>query len=428
LFGIYVLPGGERLLALFRDHTIRLLDASAKELFTFEESRFRPTSLRLADDGRTFAALITTSGSGGKMEIQRMKVFEGKEGKGPSIRRLGSPRLVESGNPMTETTAVMSPDATRFVALDKPAGNAWDMVVVDLTNDDPSTTVQVAMPSHLIPNLGFISSHEVLVSANDGTLSWLVDIDDGSQHPRTSAPQDFVNQGRAQAVGGGTQAAGHGTWLFVHDVEERSHHYLGYRSFQTQSVAVSPSGEWVAWAYMVGPVFVERLGSGEEGSGERFEVPSEPNFGTIKVRFFDDDHVITVDGAGGIHLVRWRDAKRIDEAGIHGAIRALHFDPTRGLMLIERHTNDARIFEVSPEGFAGPYIVADQSFRAGLLTEGTKGHKDAIMWTLDSGNKLRHYTLDELRHDPSQEALERHHDGALRRLGSRARDPGVRFG
>jgi WD40 repeat protein len=178
--------------------------------------------------------------------------------------------------------------------------------------------------------------------------------------------------------------------------------YLGYRSFQTQSVAISPSGEWVAWAYMSGPVFVEKLG---EGVGERVELPSDVNFGTLKVRFFDDEHLILIDGAGGVRLYHWRDAKLVDETGIHGAIRAMHFEPERGVMLVERHNNDVHLLEVSPKGFVGPYIVADQSFRAGLLAKGGVGHEGAVMWTLDSGNKLRHYTLAELRKDPGQDVI-----------------------
>lgn len=397
LFGIYVLPGGERLLALFRDHSIRLLDRSGEELHKLEESRFRPTSLRLGADGKTFVAVITSVGGGNKVEVQRLEVA------GEKIRRVGTVHRIESANALSETTAVMSPDAERFAVIDKPEGNSWALSIVDLTKDDAvPSRASVPMPAHLIPNIGFVSSRELLASANDGSLSWLVDLKDDSQHPRTSAPQDFVNQGRAQALAGGIQAVGHGTWLFVHDVEERSHRYLGYRSFQTQSVAISPSGEWVAWAYMAGPVFVETLGGDE---GERVRLPSEPNIGTIKVRFFDEDHLITIDGAGGVHLYRWRDARLVDQAGIHGAIRAMHFEPERGLMLVERHNNDARLFEVGPEGFDGPYIVADQSFRAGLLASGTPEQRDAVMWTLDSGNKLRHYTLDELRADLGQEKV-----------------------
>jgi hypothetical protein len=305
---------------------------------------------------------------------------------------VGNSRVVESANALSDTTAVMAPDGRRFAVVDKPTGTSWELLVVDLDKEGGADTrLQVQMPSHLVPNLGFVSKHELLVSAHDGSLSWLVDLDDGKQHARASAPMDFVSQGRAQALAHGVQAAGHGTWLFVHDVEGRSHRYLGYKSFQTQSVAISPSGEWVVWAYM--------------SVGKRVELPSDPSFGTIKVRFFDDEHVILIDGAGGVRLFRWRDEKLVDETGIHGAIRAMHFEPERGVMLIERHNNDVQLFEVSPKGFRGPYIVADQSFRAGLLAKGAEGHEDAIMWTLDSGNKLRHYTLEELRKDLAQDVV-----------------------
>lgn len=403
LFGIYVLPGGERLLALFRDHSIRLVDRAATELASLEERRFRPMSLRLAADGKSFAAIITASGTGNKAEVQRLQLVQGEGKQAPRIERVGAPRVIDAANAMSETTAVMAPDGRRFAVVDKPTGTSWELLVVDLAKEGAADTrLQVQMPSHLVPSIGFVSKHELLASAHDGSLSWLVDLDDGSQHARASAPMDFVSQGRAQALAGGVQAAGHGTWLFVHDVVARSHRYLGYRSFQTQSVAVSPSGEWVAWAYVAGPVFVEAMG---EGKAKRVALPSDPNFGTLKVRFFDDEHLILIDGAGGIHLYRWRDAALVDEAGIHGAIRAMHFEPDRGVMLVERHNNDVHLFEVSKKGFEGPYIVADQSFRAGLLAKGTPGHEDAVMWTLDSGNKLRHYTLEELRRDPSQDVI-----------------------
>ncbi|MCH9686940.1 MAG: WD40 repeat domain-containing protein [Deltaproteobacteria bacterium] len=398
LFGLYVLPGGTQVLGLFRDHTIRLLDTDAAELVVFEERQFRPSSLRIAADGKRFAAVTPKVGNPGTADLQSFVVGQGKDGGKPTVRKQGAARTIEVTTPITETTGALSPDGRHFVVVDKPAGNTWDLSVTKLDEEAAATTVSVQMPAHVVPNLGFVGEHEVLVSTNDGTLSWLIDLEDRSLHARTSAPQDFVNQGRAQALASGVQAAGFGTWLFVHDVEARSHRYLGYRSFQTQSVAVSPSGDWVAWAYMAGPVFVESLGGDE---GERVKLPAEPNVGAVKVRFFDDEHLITIDGAGGISLYRWRDAALVGMAGVHGAIRALHFEPKHGVMLVERHSNDARLFEVGPQGFTGPYIVADQSFRSGLLAKGTLDHPEAIMWSLDSGNVLRHYTLEELRSDLS---------------------------
>ncbi len=402
LFGIYVLPGGERALALFRDHSIRLLDREGVELAVFEERQFRPSTLRVAADGRSFVAITSTGTPNSTFTVQRMVVVDGKGDAPPQIRTKGSSHELESVNPVSDSTGVMSPDGRYFAVVDKPVSNTWELAIVDLPSKDEPVRVKVEMPAHLVPNIGFVAERELLVSTNDGTLSWLVDLDDNSLHARTSAPQDFVNQGRAQAVSAGVQAAAFGTWLFVHDLADRSHRYLGYRSFQTQSVAVSPSGKWVAWAYVAGPVFVESLGGDE---GERIKMPSEPNVGTTKVRFFDDDHLISIDGAGGISLYRWRDAELIDTAGIHGAIRALHFEADRGLMLVERHSNDVRMFEVAAQGFSGPYIVADQSFRSGLLAKGTPSHPDAVMWTLDSGNTVRHYSLDELRGDLSREEV-----------------------
>ncbi|MEM9459566.1 MAG: hypothetical protein AAGF11_35645, partial [Myxococcota bacterium] len=336
LFEIHALPGGQGLLALYRDHSIRLVDDSAQELARFEERRFRPTSLRLSADDRTFVAVSASTGTADAVEIQPMVMIRGIEpgAQGAKIERIerkGAPRRISSANPPAPTTVAMAPNGTRVAVVDKPAGNSWELVVADLfAQGDAQTRVQVTMPAHIIPNIGFVSDEQLLVSANDGSLSWLIDLSDESQHARTSAPQDFINQGRAQALAGGVQVVGHGTWLFVHDVLARSHRYLGYRSFQTQSVAVSPSGEWVAWAYVAGPVFVESLGKRPGESKRQYKLPSEPNFGTVKVRFFDDDHVVTIDGAGGICLYRWRDAELVDQAGIHGAIRALHFEPKAG--------------------------------------------------------------------------------------------------
>lgn len=401
LFAIHVLPGGEHCVALFRDHTIRLFDRKGAELHRFEAKMFQASSLRIAADGKTIMALIGPSGSPSKTTLQPLELSMGADGKTPSIRRAGDSRTVESTTAVSDSSAALSPDGQRFAIADKPVGNEWELMIVDLSAKEKLTRIQVPVPSHLVPTLGFVGANKLLVSANDGSLSWMVDVTDGSRHPRTSAPQDFISQGRAQAVVAGVQAVGYGTWLFVHDVERRSHRYLGYRNFQTQSVAVAPSSKWVAWAYMSGPVFVESLGGGE---GERVELRSPDGTSPSKVRFFDDDHVIIVDMAGGIRLVHWRDGVTVAEAGIHGAIRNLQFDDARGLMLVERHSNDVHLFEVTAEGFEGPYIVADQSFRAGLL-KGDKEHKEAVLWTLDGTNAMRHYTLEELRADLEHSAV-----------------------
>jgi hypothetical protein len=402
LFGAWVLPGGERVLALFKDHTVRLLDGKGTELARLEERRFRPTELRLAQDGKTVVAVAR---EGASVLLQRVAVRD--EGGKPKLALVGKAREIKPGTSMTPSGAALSPDGARWAYVDRLVGNAWEIVSIELANESGELRFTAQVAPHLNPNIGFSGPESLLVSASDGSLSWLVDVTDGTMRPRDAAPQDFQNQGRAQAVGAGIQVAGHGTWMFVHDVATRRQRFLGYRAFQTQSVAVSPSGEHVAWALMQGPLTIEPV----SGDGPSFEITPDDGFGTFRVRFTDDDHVITVDGAGGIRLYEWRTGRLVDGVGVTGGVRALHFERERGLLLVERHNNDARVWSVSPEGFTGPWIIADSSFRSGLLAppaaaDKAKGDK-AVVWTLDSANKIRRYTMTDLKADLTREQIDK---------------------
>lgn len=398
LFGAWVLPDGERVLALFKDHGVRLLQRDGAELARLDERRFRPTELRLGSDGRSF---VTVTKEGAKVELQRAAISD-RDGK-PALELVGAAREIQPGAAMTAAGSALSPDATRWAYVDRVVGNAWELAVVELAKTSGETRFSVQLPAHLNPNIGFAGPTSLLVSASDGALSWLVDVTDGAMRPRAAAPQDFVNQGRAQAVADGVHVSGHGTWLFVHDVVARRHRYLGYRTFMAQSVAVSPSGEHVAWAHMQGPVLIEPT----SGDGPTVEIPpDDSSFGTFRVRFVDDEHLVAVDAAGGVRLYAWRSGRLIDHVGVNGGVRAVHYERDRGLLLVERHNNDARVWKVSTEGFTGPWIVADASFRCGLLGPGSKAADRAVVWTLDSSNRLRRYSMADLEADLTRLEIE----------------------
>ena len=402
LFGAWVMPGGERVLALFKDHSVRLLDPKGAELARLEERRFRPTELRLAQDGTSFVAVAR---DGASVLLQRAAVREA--GGKPKLELVGKAREVKPGTTMIPSGAALSPDGARWAYVDRVVGNAWEIVSIEIARATGETRFTAQVAAHLNPNIGFSGPKSLLVSASDGSLSWLVDVTDGTMRPRDAAPQDFQNQGRAQAVAAGIQVAGHGTWMFVHDVATRRQRFLGYRAFQTQSVAVSPSGEHVAWALMQGPLTIEPV----SGEGPTFEIPPDDGFGTFRVRFTDDDHIVTVDGAGGIRLYEWRTGRLVDSVGVTGGVRALHFERERGLLLVERHNNDARVWAVGDEGFSGPWIIADSSFRCGLLAPPAapaKATRDtAVVWTLDSANKIRRYSMADLKADLTREQIDK---------------------
>lgn len=407
VFEVHVLPGGAHCLALLRDHTLRIYGRDGIESSRVEQKRFLGTGLRVASDGRSAVALLRAPGTS-TAKFQRLALQPGEAKGDPPTLEIMVPDGDTTDIPMLSDTAVaLSAGGDYLAAVDKVVGDAWELQVHHFS-DGTRHRVKVPVPVHLTPTIGFIDGERLLVSANDGGLSWLVDVTSGERRSRMAAPQDFINQGQAAAVGGGVQAIGYGSWLFVHDLETRHHRFVGYRAFQTQSATVAPDGEHVAWAFLSGSIFIDSL-TGHEG--ERVEIEAENGLIPTKVRFVDDEHLLVIDTAGGMRLIEWRTGATVAGSGIQGGIRALHFDAERGLALVERHTNDVQLFEISADEIRGPYIVADQAFRAGLLRAGKAEPADdtsrdePVLWTLDGTNTMRQYTLAELRADLSHSAI-----------------------
>lgn len=398
----HVLAGGERVLAVLKDGTIRLFDTKGKELAKFDERKFQPAKLRVDADGTEFVASMNPvqSGAAFTLEVQRFKI--GGNAAAPKIERHGPPRIINTSTLVDSASSVMSTDARRFAVAARGAGDKWELDVYDLAKDSKPTTHLVRVPAHIVPHLGFITPTKMIVSSNEGTVSWLLDLESGDTWPRTAIPQDFSHQGKVQASANGRQVVAYGNWLFVQDVQARRHRFLGYKAAQGAGIAVSPKNGYVAWAYMGGPVYVEGIGKHADEGSLRLQLDAE--FGVNKVRFLDEEHLVIVDGAGGVFLYHWPTQTLIDRAGVMGNVRTVDIDTAQGLLLIDRHNNDASVFEVSARGFQGPYIVADQSYRLGLLQPTPPSA--AVLWTLDGTNKLRTYTLDELRGDLSRAKVE----------------------
>jgi hypothetical protein len=398
----HVLPGGKHVLALFRDHSIRLLDVAGKELARLEQRKFRPVELRISADGKRAVALIEDrdTSNNNKLEIQPLDIVVlGKA----SITRVGTPRLTTSTVEINPSTAALSPDGGRMAVVQKFNSTAWEVEVIDLRSEAKPDIFTVQAQGHTIPGVGFIAPTRLFAAANDGSVSWLIDVENKSTHPRTAPPADFNTQLRVQAFGADHHVAGHGNWLYVADAARGEHRFLGYRTLQATSLAISPDAKQLATVFPQGPVWVEPLGD-EGPEGFTAKLPIDPMNSVFRVRFADDEHVILVDGLGGVRLVAWKTGEQLAEAGVNGSIRSVQLDSKRKLLLVDRHStvNDSRVFELDAKrGFIGPYIIADQSYRTGLLTSGPPSHEDAVLWTLDSGNRLRYYSLAELRSDLS---------------------------
>lgn len=386
---------GSRFAALMKDGSIRIFDLGGEERGAFDEKGFQPISIRTSGDGRHLLALSTMDrvGPDARAEVQRLSLGGGADA--PTLKRTGTPQIVKTTAAITETTVTFSPDGSEVAVLARASSNLWDIEVYDLGVDAQPRKISVKFNQHQQPHLGYTGAGKLLVSSNDGTPSQLVDTAESSVRLRTSIPQDFNHQGRAQVSAAGRQILGYGTFLFVHDVEDRQHRFLGYMATQGSGVGLSPTGSHVAWAYAQGPVVVESI----DGSADAVEIDyGSNNFAGTRVRFVDDEHVLIVDSVGEVTLWHWPSQTTIGRAGTMSNVRNVHMDPAQGVLVLERHTNEAWVYEVSvEEGFVGPYIVGDTS-RLGIVRPTPPS--DVVLWSMQaSSNKMREFTLDQLRSD-----------------------------
>jgi hypothetical protein len=398
LYEGHVLPGGERVLLLGRDHVFRLVDRRGERLARLEDRRFRAEHLHLSSDAQTAVAVIRKPHQAGrfKVELQRLKLEDDR------ISRLGSPRLVDSGVAIEGHTSSISPDAKRFAVLDGAQGSDWTIAVFDLEDPDaPPHRHTVELATHPPPSLGFVSPVELLVSANDGSLSWLVDVEAKKTYVRVAPPHDFVAQGKTQAFALDRQVAGLGTWLFVHDVNTLEHRFMGYDAVRALTLALSPSGRHVAWGYQQGPVLVETT---DESQSKAITLFGDNSRWATQLRFFDEEHLVVADSTGGLTLFHWPTRRVVDTDAVFGGVRSMELAGDLGLLLVDSNTNLQRVYEVGVDGFGRTFSLSDRAYRSGLLSP--RASDEPVLWTLDARNQLRHYRLEDLEGDLSREATQ----------------------
>ena len=389
---VTVLPGGKRVLVLGEDHRIRMFSSAGNELGTLEEREFRPAHMFINAAGDVMTVAVKDR-LGGKIkaEAQRIEVGPAK------LSLLGAPTAFRTAVEPGLESFGLAPDGKRFAYLDRQ-NNKWHAVAVDL-DSGRSTDIDLEIQDNQTPTLGFVADDRLFVTSRDRGMAWLVDAENKTRWPRVTAHQP--SQPMPVVHGPGLQVVGYGMWLAVQKLENNEIDYLGYRSFVAQSGAMSPSGKHIAWS-LGGELLIESA----DGSGPTHRVRPNTPFASQFVSFVDDDHVVAAGTDGALRVYRWADDELIDEMSLGTGLQAAHFDLEHGLILAHRMFGDAAVVEVTEDHeLAGPYLVSDGAFLMGLAGTGGNG---AAIWTLDGTQKLRKYTLAELRGDLShKQASER---------------------
>jgi hypothetical protein len=190
-------------------------------------------------------------------------------------------------------------------------------------------------------------------------------------------------------------------WLAVIEDHGKVHHYLGWRTFQPTSTALSPGGRRLAW---IDPssgtleLVVEDLTTGQDTK------VTTPRQAIVSVEFADDDRLLVGEQSGGLLLMEWRTGKVIATAD-SGPFFQTEVDPTRGLVHVTTSTSASLFYEIGPSGFSPPYVLPQGLTRAGFLAG--KAPDDPAIWVTDSEMKVRSLTLAELRKGVSLSAVDK---------------------
>ena len=383
----HVLAGGQRVVTLHRDFSVRIVGSDGREQARYEKRQFSPRHLRVSADGKRIAAIVLQGQTGEMHEGYVLPIDIGERGlSGKAPESFRTPLAV------TEQNAVLSPDGRTFVVLTPDrAGQSFRVIVHDLDRPGTRRSFPTEVRTHGVPTVGFAGPESLMITstAESGT-AWQLDTRTGRTVPRTGPPRDVA----AVAIGKDVQVGGYGTWLYVQPVREASPRFLGFESFRPAAAAFSPSGDWLAWGYDRSEIYVEPF-YGPTRAPTRLEsdVPDQMRH----LFFVDDQHLVGVDARQSILLMAWDQGKVVDETSVPWSAQRVVFEPDSKLLLLDGGSQGKRVIEVDPGGgFRGQFLVPDDAGQSGLYSKEIGG--DAVLWTANTrDNKLRTYSLAELR-------------------------------
>jgi hypothetical protein len=397
LYEAHVIAGGERVITLHRDSSIRMLRRDGRELGRFERRKFAPRQLRVSDDGRRVVGIVEEGVLSGQVSgyLYPISVTDNAE-------RLfvgGTPEPFSSSFAPTRANTALSPDGRFFVFLTPDqAGQTLRLLVHDLTRPGGRRSFPTSAPAFTPPAIGFAGRAHVMITsaATEGT-AWQISLVDGRTVPRSGPPRNA----QAVSVASNMLAAGYGTWLYVQEATGANERYLGYETFRPGAVAFSPKGDWLAWGYDRAEVYIEPF-FGPDRTPTRLESDVQDR---MRFLFFvDEHHVLGVDTSNTILLVDWTRGEVVAESSVTWGLSDVQFEPDTRVLLLDGAHLGKRIVEVDTKGgFSGQYILPDDARRSGLFSKGAGG--GAVLWTFGNDTKLRTYTLAELRRGLTQDEV-----------------------
>jgi hypothetical protein len=294
-FEIHVLDGGARILALGKDHRVRLFDADGRVLSQIDERGFIPWQLRVVETpGKpvALAAVLTQP-----VRAQALALD------GDILRVVGEGRMVALDQSPNRNDLSLSPDGTTIAALRRTSAKKREFALQLITLATGERRVIMGnVDEKARPRLHYVDDDRVLLESGSGKGFW-VDLAQALPRDAASFPPAVM---RTVALPGGegdlrmqvTLAAGvrviaSGSLLTVDPVATADHRAFRRTPFDATAITLDATGTKVAWS-RDRSVWIEDLTDDDDAAPEPFEAAAPVR----SLGFDDDGHLRVVTSAG----------------------------------------------------------------------------------------------------------------------------------
>lgn len=249
-FEIHVLDGGRRILALGKDHRVRLYDDRGRVLSQIDQRGFIPWQLRVVDTpGRPLAvAAVLTQ----PVRAQALTIED------DALRVVGQPWMVALDQSPNRNDMALSPDGTTIAALRRhgPRGRGFALQLIELATGNRRVIVG-ELDHKARPRLHYAEDERVLLESGTGQGFW-IELAQAVPRDATEFPpavmQAIALPGAAGALRmqvtevAGVRAIATGDVLTIDPLDTASHRRLGRAPLEALTVALDGTGDTLAWS------------------------------------------------------------------------------------------------------------------------------------------------------------------------------------
>ncbi len=268
-FELHVLDGAERIVALGKDHRVRVLDTAGNVRAEIDRVGFIPWQLRVAPtkDGVTPMIAVLTQ----PVRAQSIRL------EGDELTVVGDAHMVALDQSPNRNDLALSNDGTKVAALRRPSsrGRAFALQLIDMASGERKVILG-ELDANVRPRLHLVDDARALLETGTGKGFWLelsaavpkaqaeIPLTPVSAVPLPGATEDLRMQ---VTVVAGIRAVPTPGALVIDPLESPEHTRLSAKSVGATAIALDARGERVVWS-SGDRIVIERIG----GEARSFDV------------------------------------------------------------------------------------------------------------------------------------------------------------